>query len=89
MYLGALLLAMSSLLQISFASTASAEQVQRFEVDGANLYFDLDIQYYEDDWTGSEPRNDYKIVSSLLYKNPQVTSVIRKRFLDGTFPVFG
>lgn len=76
MYLGALLLAMSSSLQVFSAATADAEQVQRFEVDGENLYFDLDIQYYEDDWSGSEPRNDYKIMSSLLYKNPQITSVI-------------
>ncbi len=57
------------------ASVATAQQVERFEVHGNAIYYDMDINYYEDDWSGEGYRTDQKIITALLNNNPNTEKI--------------
>jgi len=57
-------------------SFADAQQAMRFEVQGSELFIDLGLNHYEDDWPGKDERTDHEIVLGLLFEHPEIDTVV-------------
>ncbi len=55
---------------------AAAGQTERFEVIGSTLFIDLDVEYYEDDWSSAEVRRDHRIITNITFANPEIVLVV-------------
>ena len=55
---------------------AAAGQTERFELVGSTLFIDLDVEYYEDDWSSAEVRRDHRIITNITFANPEIALVV-------------